>query len=124
MIFTDRLDKPNIVTNFAPSRFGASTEMPTDDGIREGYVFTRYRMMQEAIGSRQSLETPDLFGIADIVSFDALAGLEGGDPLRPFRTLWTGIYDLDERSLQLSLYEGEGEGETRRSSPVRLALLP
>jgi hypothetical protein len=47
--------------------------------------------------------------------------VEGPDPVA--RTLWSSVYDLDERSLTVEFYLGEAaDGAQRRSEPLHCRL--
>ena len=122
ILFTETSEARNLVTNFAPSRFVDTSPLPEDDGIEQGYVYRRYRLIDDALAASADLTEGGLQAIAHSASFDALPDGEGSDPLRPSRTLWSGVYDIDARRLRMTVYAGERDGQPMRSEPVTLAL--
>jgi len=122
IVFTERDSEPLVMTNFALSRFDSDTALPEGDGLEEGFVYTRYRTMKRALDAKGSLTTAQLGQIARDASFGVLCGPRAESDLHPVRTIYTSIYDIDARTIDLSCYEGETEMGTAHSDPVQFVL--
>jgi hypothetical protein len=83
-------------------------DLPSGDGPSSTYA--RARRLTAAVAGRSSL-TPDEIK-------DAHSCVHREDPASSSRTLWHGLYDAVDRSLEVSFYLGEG----RRSPYLRFAL--
>jgi len=122
VVFTERESEPLIMTNFALSRFESDVAMPEDDGLEQGFVYTRYRTLKNALAGQDPLTTSQLARIAHDASFDVLCAPRAEGDLSPVRSIYTCIYDIDARTMNLSCYLGETEQGTARSNPVTFAL--
>jgi len=122
VVLTERESEPLIMTNFALSRFERDDSMPEDDGLEQGFVYARYRILKEALAGQELLTTSQLAQIAHDASFDALCGPRSEGDLRPVRTIYSSLYDIDARTMNLSCYMGETEQGTARSNPVTFEL--
>lgn len=102
-----------VVTNHPLHRRSSPDDLPTGDGPSATYA--RARRLAAAVAGRTSL-TPD-----DIKAAHACVDRE--DPASPSRTLWHGVYDAFDRSLDVSFYLGDlPAGGARRSPYLRFAL--
>ena len=122
IVFTETQDEVNAMTNFGRSRFPEDAGLPTRDGPEEGFVYTRYRTVSDALMEGAALTEEDVSAIAARVAFDALPGPEDGNPQAPARTPWTGIYDIDAQTLRVSCYTGDAAGAATRSQPIEFSL--
>jgi hypothetical protein len=122
IIFTERDGEPLVVTNFAPSRFESDQALPEGDGLEQGFVYTRYRIMRQGIEETTPLTRVRLTGITRAASFDALCEPLSEDGAHPVRTVYTSIYDIEARSMSLSCYLGEADAGTVHSDPVTFVL--
>ena len=73
-------------------------DLPAEDGPSATYA--RARRLTAAVAGRSALSTEDVK--------DAHACVHREDPASPSRTLWHGLYDAVDRSLDVSFYLGEG----------------
>ena len=122
IIPTQRHGKPLVMTNFALSRFDSTDELPEGDGLEQGYVYKRYRTVKRALEAQQPIPRAQLAGIARDASFDVLCGPRAQSDLHPVRTVYTSIYDIESRAMELSCYLGEAEAGTLHSNAIRLGL--
>ena len=122
IVFTERNGEPLVMTNFAPSRFESDEALPEGDGLEQGFVYTRYRTVKRAMDASKLLTRPRLAEIARDASFDVLSGPRAECDLHPVRTIYTCIYDIEARTMELSCYLGETETGTAHSDPVTLEL--
>ena len=122
IVFTETHEEVNAMTNFGRSRFPEDADLPTRDGPEEGFVYTRYRTVRDALSEGTDLTDEDVSAIAARVAFDALPGPEDGNSLAPARTPWAGIYNIDARKLRITCYTGDAAGEATRSQPIEFAL--
>ena len=122
IIPTQRDGEPLVMTNFARSRFGDATALPEGDGLDQGFVYERYRIVKCALESEKRLTRAQLADIAREASFDVLCGPRTQGDEHPVRTIYTSIYDIESRAMDLSCYLGETETGTIHSSAIRLGL--
>ena len=122
IMFIERECEPQVMTNFAPSRFETDDELPEGDGLEQGFIYTRYRIVKDAL-QKAAVLTPDrLAEIAREASFDVLTGAKGENDLHPQRTIYTTRYDIDARAMSVSCYLGETPTGTKHSEPVSFML--
>lgn len=119
---TESDNEPLVMTNFGLSRFANGEDMPADDGLDQGFVYTRYRAMKHGIESGELPTAEGLASIARDASFDVLCGPRAESDMHPDRTIYTTIYDMDARKVTISCYLGEEEGGTTHSQPVDFTL--
>ncbi len=122
MITTERDGEPLVMTNFALSRFKNAKALPEGDGLEQGFVYARYRIMKRALASQEPITPARLEDIARAVSFDVLCGPRKQGDLRPVRTVYTSIYDIESRAVDLSCYLGETDAGTSHSNAIRFKL--
>ena len=84
-------------------------DLPAEDGPSATYA--RARRLSAAIDARPGPLSPEEVK-------EAHACVHREDPGSPSRTLWHGLYDATDRSLDVSFYLGEG----RRSEYLRFSL--
>ena len=96
-----------VVTNHPLHGRASLDDLPDEDGPSGTYA--RARRLTAAVAARTGpLSTEDIKA--------AHACVHREQPGAPVRTLWHGIYDAAERSLEVSFYLGEGpDGAVRRS---------
>lgn len=88
-------------------------DLPAGDGPSATYA--RARRLTAAVAGRSALSTEDIKA--------AHACVHREDPTSPSRTLWHGLYDAVDRSLEVSFYLGDHPaGGVRRSPYLRFAL--
>jgi len=122
IVFTERDGEPLVLTNFAPSRFDNGRALPESDGLDQGFVYTRYRTVKRALDAPEPLTRARLAEIARDASFDVLCGKRAESDLHPVRTIYTSIYDIEARAMDLSCYLGETETGTIHSDAIRFEL--
>ena len=94
-----------VVTNHLLHGRASLDDLPAEDGPSATYA--RARRLSAAIDARSGPLSPEEVK-------EAHACVHRVDPASPSRTLWHGVYDATERSLEISFYLGEG-----RRSPYR-----
>ncbi len=114
--------EPLVMTNFALSRFDHTDALPEGDGLEQGFVYERYRTVKRALETQEPITRARLAGIAREASFDVLCGPRAQGDLHPIRTVYTSIYDIESRAMDLSCYLGETEAGTIHSAAIRLGL--
>lgn len=119
---TESDNAPLVMTNFGLTRFANGENMPEDDGLDQGFVYTRYRILKEGIESGESLSAQELTSISRQASFDVLCAPRAENDMHPDRTIYTTLYDMDARKVTISCYLGEEEGGTTHSQPVDFTL--
>ncbi|MGI8982924.1 MAG: C45 family autoproteolytic acyltransferase/hydrolase [Acidimicrobiales bacterium] len=123
-----------VVTNHLLYRRRSPEDLPAGDGPSATYA--RARRLAAAVGGGRGPSGP-LSGSRAALTLDdikaAHACVDREDPASPSRTLWHGIYDAVERSLEVSFYLGdhpaggperplERGGGARRSPYLRFGL--
>jgi hypothetical protein len=98
-------DAPMCVTNYLLHRHAGAGALPADRP--DSNMYDRARTLQARIDAAPL--SPD-----DIRAAMRAVRVEGPDPVA--RTLWSALYDLDERSLTVEFYLGEGEDRRQRRS--------
>ena len=103
-----------VVTNHLLHDRPSLDDLPTEDGPSATYA--RARRLTAAVGARSGpLSTEQIKA--------AHACVHREDPASPSRTLWHGIYDASDRSLEVSFYLGDDPaGGVRRSPYLKFAL--
>ena len=102
-----------VVTNHLLHGRTSLDDLPADDGPSATYA--RARRLTAAVAGRSGLSP------ADIKAAHACVHRE--DPASPSRTLWHGLYDSVDRSLEVSFYLGDDPaGGLRRSPYLRFQL--
>ena len=96
--------------------------MPEDDGPKQGFVYTRYRLIEQGIDAQEMHDMESLDAIARRASFDHLSEAHHSDDSPLDRTIYRTIYDVDARAVQVSCYLGEGEDGPMHSDPLMLSL--
>lgn len=119
---TESENAPLVMTNFGLSRFANGEDMPEEDGLDQGFAYTRYRTMKHGIESAELLGAKELAAIARNVSFDAMCAPRLEDDMHPDRTIYTTLYDVDARKVTISCYLGEEDGGTTHSELVDFKL--
>jgi hypothetical protein len=122
IVFTEREGEPQIMTNFAPSRFESDDELPGGDKREQGFIYTRYRIAKSGLEQTDALTPGRLAEIAREASFDVLCDPRAESEMHPDRTVYTTLYDIDDRAMSVSCYLGETDAGTRHSEPVTYAL--
>jgi len=109
--------EPLAITNHLPEHLLADVPPRTESVAR----LAKLCAAVQAAGAQ-----PDLAAIrraAESVAATLPPGTGQYKAVKPARTLWHAFYDLQERSLAIDFYLGEGpEGSIRRSPPQRFAL--
>ncbi len=92
-------DSPQCLTNHLVSRHRSIKKLP------DGFTFERYKILSEAISSKQAFSISEIKEINSRVSVPPLAfyHLEYAPP----RTLWHSLYDLEQKTMQVKFYLGE-----------------
>jgi acyl-CoA:6-aminopenicillanic acid acyl transferase len=119
---TESNNAPLAMTNFGLSRFANGEDMPEEDGLDQGFAYTRYRTVKHGIESGELLAAKELRSIAREASFDVLCEPRVDNDMHPDRTIYTTLYDVDARKITISCYLGEEEGGTTHSEPVDFKL--
>ena len=103
-----------VVTNHLLHDRPSLDDLPAEDGPSATYA--RARRLSAAVGARSGpLSTEQIKA--------AHACVHREDPDSPSRTLWHGIYDASDRSLEVSFYLGDDPaGGVRRSPYLRFRL--
>lgn len=96
--------KPQITTNFMLHLHPETSELPTESHP-QGY-FNRYRRLASELKPNQVYNEADVIEFASCVA----ANVATGAGSVPNRTLWHSLYDLEQRSMKVSFYLGEGTG--------------
>jgi hypothetical protein len=97
-----------VVTNHLLHDRPSLDDLPAGDGPSATY--SRARRLTGAVAGRSALTTDEIKA--------AHACVHREDPASPSRTLWHGLYDAVDRSLEVSFYLGEG----RRSPYLRFSM--
>ncbi len=121
----DAAGLPLVITNHPLHRYPDDARLPRADG--PGATYARWRRLSAALA-----ETPAPYDADALRRVAARAFIEPGadpEPQPPVRTLWHGIYDLRERSLEASFFlrdepdpSRQGLKRSVRSPVVRFAL--
>ena len=105
-------DGPMCITNYLLHRHESIAALPEDEPTSNMYARAR-------ILDQRAANTP--LSATDLRAALAAVSVQGPNPVA--RTLWCSQYDLDQRSLTIDFYLGEGpDGEQRRSTPLSYAL--
>ncbi len=104
-----------VVTNHLLHDRPSLDDLPAEDGPSATYA--RARRLTAAVAARSGpLSTEQIRA--------AHACVHREDPASPSRTLWHGIYDASDRSLEVSFYLGDDpEGGVRRSPYLQFSLM-
>jgi hypothetical protein len=106
------VDVPMCVTNYLLHRHDGIGALPADDPDKNMYERAR-------ILDARAAATP--LSVDDVRSALRAVRVEGPDPVA--RTLWSSLYDLDERSLTVEFYLGEtSDARQRHSAPLTYTL--
>jgi Penicillin V acylase and related amidases len=114
----DGNDQPQIITNFLLHRYKSPADIP-HAGTDGGCPYNRYRTLHQAIAG----QFPEKFSFDFIKKANARVFMDDTSfaAPRPFpvRTHINSIYDLDERSVQISFYPGDraAAGNSGQSQP-------
>jgi hypothetical protein len=106
--------KVQVVTNHLLHDRPSLDDLPTDDGPSATYA--RARRLTAAIGGNG----PGPMSKEKITAAHACVHREERDA--PARTLWHGIYDAADLTLDVSFYLGDGADGVRRSPYLRFSL--
>jgi predicted choloylglycine hydrolase len=103
--FTDNHGNPQVLTNHALWKYpdpGTFPDVPASDAYD---TFNRYQKLQEYITGHEGLfSTYDARSSMALVYADTELGIEGGSKPLPMRTVWTTLFDLEDRSVQVQFY--------------------
>ncbi len=106
------IDAPMCVTNYLLHRHPGVDALPADRPDANMY------QRAQILDSRTRTGPLSHHDIADALR---TVRVEGPDPVA--RTVWSAIYDLEARSVELDFYLGETpHGQQRRSPPIQIAL--
>jgi hypothetical protein len=107
--FTDNAGKPQILTNHALFKYPNTSAFPQVPATDEYDSFNRYRRLDNYVTSHVGNFSPDdaSSSMALVYANTALA-MEGGSPPLPMRTVWTSLFDLEDRSVTVQFYEKDG----------------
>jgi len=107
--FTDNAGKPQILTNHALYKYPDTSAFPSVPATDEYDSFNRYRRLDNYVTSHVGKFSPDdtHSSMALVYANTALA-MEGGSPPLPMRTVWTSLFDLEDRSVTVQFYEKDG----------------
>lgn len=110
---------PQWVTNHLLSKFPTMDQFPEESMLDS---FERYRKLHDSIHGENTFSIEDIKAInASVASSD----MDSNSPeYAPHRTLWHSIYDLEERSVQVTFYLGEGKVDIQYSEYLTLQLEP
>ena len=110
---------PQWVTNHLLSKYPTMDQFPEESMIDS---FERYRMLHNSIHGKNTFSVDDITAMnASVASRD----MDFNNPeYAPHRTLWYSLYDLQERSMRVKFYLGEGPEEIQYSDYVSFQLDP
>jgi hypothetical protein len=98
-----------VVTNHLLHGYPSLDDLPAEDGPSATYA--RARRLTAAVAGRSGLSSEDIK--------DAHACVHREDRASPSRTLWHGLYDAVDRSLEVSFYLGDDPAGGARRSPYQ-----
>lgn len=123
----DGKDKPQIITNFLVHSYESTNEIPTvsDEKI---CPYNRYRVLNTAVEQHEEKITIEFAKDTNALAFIEKSSFKN-PPDIPVRTILQSIYDIDNRSLEVSFYlrdrvrkNKEEDKESTRSSYFRFSL--
>ena len=122
--FTDNVDKPQILTNHAVYKYPDTGTFPSIPATDEYNSFNRYRKLDAYITSHKGQFTEDdALNSMSLVKANTDLAMEGGSRPLPMRTVWTSVFDLEERSAKVSFYLKDGKKDPEKN-PSGLVFSP
>lgn len=116
IVEAEERDAPLVCTNHLLHRWPDPSELPADDGPigTAALTYHRWRALTRALDGGALVDHDALRDHLAAVAFRA--------PVQEARTFWTGVYDLEDASVELTFHLHDRDGESRYSPPVRLQL--
>lgn len=107
--FTDNAGKPQILTNHALYKYPNISAFPQVPATDEYDSFNRYRRLDAYVANHTGKFSPaDVSSSMALVYANTALAMEGGSPPLPMRTVWTSLFDLEDRSVTVQFYEHDG----------------
>lgn len=101
--FLDGGGKPQIVTNHSIAEYGTQN-------LPQGNSFDRYRRLQSELGKRNGVFTP-----AEVKEINYCVAVPAG--VRVAATMWHAVYDLSDKSVDISFCLSQDSEASERRSP-------
>jgi hypothetical protein len=122
-LFSEVDGEPQLMTNFGLARFPDRNAVPQEGSPEKGSVYTRYRILRDRLdGAVDPVSEAALKELALAASLDCISPPRQPNDTKPGRTIWTAIYDIENRSMSISAYLGETDGGTHRADYITLPL--
>ena len=114
--FTNNTGKPQILTNHAVYKYPDIGTFPSVPATDEYDSFNRYRRLEVYITTHngQFTEEDALHSMSLVLANTDLA-MEGGSRPLPMRTVWTSVFDLEDRSAHVSFYLKDGKKDPEKN---------
>jgi predicted choloylglycine hydrolase len=104
--FTDNGGKPQVLTNHALYKYPNTSTFPSVPATDEYDSFNRYRKLDAFVTNHTGKFSPaDASSAMALVYANTALAMEGGSPPLPMRTVWTTLFDLEDRSVTVQFYE-------------------
>jgi hypothetical protein len=122
--FTDNAGRPQILTNHAVYKYPDVSTFPGVPATDEYDSFNRYRRLDAYIAGHRGQFTPGdaVFSMSMVYANTDLA-MEGGSRHLPMRTVWTSVFDLEDRSVLVTFYLRDGKKDPEKN-PSGLVFSP
>jgi hypothetical protein len=122
--FTDNVDKPQILTNHAVYKYPDTGTFPSIPATDEYNSFNRYRRLDAYItGHKGQFTEDDALNSMSLVKANTELAMEGVSRPLPMRTVWTSVFDLEDRSAKVSFYLKDGKKDPEKN-PSGLVFSP
>jgi predicted choloylglycine hydrolase len=116
--FTDNNGNPQVLTNHALYKYPDPGTFPGVLASDEYNSFNRYRKLQAYITGHVGLVSPDdALSSMGLVYANTELGMEGGSQPLPMRTVWTTLFDLEDRSVRVQFYLHDQKKDPAAGSP-------
>ncbi len=103
--FTENAGRPQILTNHAVYKYPDTSTFPAVPATDEYDSFNRYRRLDTFVsGHNGTFSVHDAADAMSQVYAYTDLGIEGGSRPLPMRTVWTSVFDLEDRSVLVSFY--------------------
>jgi len=104
--FTDNAGKPQILTNHALYKYPNTSAFPPVPATDEYDSFNRYRRLDAYVANHVGKFSPaDASSSMALVYANTALAMEGGSPPLPMRTVWSSLFDLEDRRVTVQFYE-------------------
>ena len=122
--FTDNTGKPQILTNHAVYKYPDTGTFPDVPATDEYDSFNRYQRLDAYLnGHKGQFTQEDALNSMSLVRANTDLAMEGGSRPLPMRTVWTSVFDLEDRSASVIFYLKDGKKDPGKN-PSGLVFSP